>query len=281
VKNTSSRRTSSGRWRNAPERALATQDLIVGLREEILATTKLAMALDFLASELRHSGVFAPAMARLDHYFAPFQTFIIAEAEREEGRFDFAVALAVLQREAQYRADGATPQGMFFFQFECLCRNRLGYDRGLEAMARDPLYDEAWRQWIPVVRRQMGLVDFAELIYVRSEHYAKSRARRLGTSEEPEAPVLFGEKEGLIALAHHRKDPLWLFAALARHLGYPSVPRLKPVDETKQVLPLLLRRVERLEMRLKLLEEEQRGGIDLSRFMGTDAGAVGRAKPSE
>ena len=32
-------------------------------------------------------------------------------------------------------------------------------------------------------------------------------------------------------------------------------------------IPLLLRRVERLEQRLKLVEEEQRGGIDLSKFM--------------
>ncbi len=32
------------------------------------------------------------------------------------------------------------------------------------------------------------------------------------------------------------------------------------------MIPLLMRRVERLEQRLKLVEEESRGGIDLSRF---------------
>ena len=38
--------------------------------------------------------------------------------------------------EAEYLARGATRQGMFMYQFECLCRNRLRYERGLDAMAR-------------------------------------------------------------------------------------------------------------------------------------------------
>ncbi len=44
------------------------------------------------------------------------------------------------------------------------------------------------------------------------------------------------------------------------------MPLPKPVDEAVEILPALMRRMERLETRLKLLEEEQRGGIDLSRF---------------
>ncbi len=79
-------------------------------------------------------------------------------------------------------------------------------------------------------------------------------------------PVLFGEKEGKIALANRHKDPLLLFSALERHLGYPSVPKPKRSDQTKDVLPTLLKRLERLETRTKLLVDEQRGGIDLSRF---------------
>ncbi len=253
-------------------RHVATQELILSLREEVLATSKLPMALDYLSAELRHSGTMAPAMAQLSHYFTPFQTFVMSEAERDGGRFDFLSALEILEREARYRAETPTPQGTFMFQFECLCRNRLGYDRGLEAMSRDPIYDAAWSEWILIVRRQVGLVDFADLIYVRSAHYARTRKNRglaqEGVQEVADKPVLFGEKEGLIALAHRQKDPLWLFSALARHLGYPTVPRPKRPDEHKDVLPLLLRRVERLEQRLKLMEEEQRGGIDLSRFMG-------------
>jgi hypothetical protein len=84
----------------------------------------------------------------------------------------------------------------------------------------------------------------------------------------PEKPVLFGEKEGKIALASRQRDPLYLFSALERHLNYPTVPRPKPVDETKQLLPNLLRRVDRLEARIKLLEEEHKGGIDLAKFFG-------------
>jgi len=245
--------------RERMQQAMSTQELLVAIRQEILATTKLPMALEFMSSELRLTGGFATAMARLEHYFTPFQAYVIEEAERAEGRFDFRVALEVLEREADYRAKGASLQGIFLYQFETLCRNRLGYERGLEAIAGDPLYDEAWREWILTVRRQVGIVDFADMIFVRSEHYKKVRG-------ESGKPVLFGEKEGKIALANRRKDPLFLFSALARHLGYPSVPRPKPPDSADQTLTVLKRTVERLETRIKLLEEELRGGINLARF---------------
>ena len=156
-------------------------------------------------------------------------------------------------------AAGPSLQGVFLYQFETLCRNRLGYDFGLEAVAGDPIYNDDWRQWILTVRRQIGLVDFGDMIYVRSELYRQ-------THKDMDKPVLFGEKEGKIALANHRKDPLYLFSALARHLGYPGVPRPKPEDTQRYVLPALQRKVERLEVRIKLLEEEIRGGINLSRF---------------
>src|SRR5262245_49698638 len=109
----------------------ATQDLLGLVREEILSTTKLPMALDFMASELRVHGVFSTAMARLSHYFSPFQTYVVSEAERDRGRFDLRVGLKILEREADYRGRGATPQGIFLYQFEAIARNRLGYDKGL------------------------------------------------------------------------------------------------------------------------------------------------------
>lgn len=254
---------------------MATQDLLAALRDEVLSTTKLPMAIDFMATEMRLGGGCAPAMARLAHYFTPFQTFVMSEAENERGRFDFRIALEILHRDANYRANEATPQGMFLFQFESLCRNRLGYDRGLEAISRDPIFDEAWREWILTVRRQVGLVDFADLVYVRSQHYVNQRRKRDLDPDGPEKPVLFGEKEGKIALANRQKDPLWLFAALERHLNYPTVPRQQPVDETKNLLPAIVRRLERAESRLKLLEEEQKGGIDLSRFYQPPTGEAG------
>jgi hypothetical protein len=244
---------------------LSTQDLLTAIRQEILSTTKLPLALDFMASELRLTGGYSSAMARLDHYFTSFQVFVIREAEREEGKFDIRIALEVLEREAEYRSKGLTPQGIFLFQFETLCRNRLGYDRGLEAVAGDPAYDEAWREWILTVRRQVGIIDIADLIYVRSEHYRAVKG-------EPDKPILFGEKEGKIARANRHKDPLFLFSALARHLGYPSVPRPKQQESEGQMVLLLHRRIERLEQRIKLLEEELRGGINLARYYASPKG---------
>lgn len=245
--------------RERMQQDMSTQDLLEAIRQEVLTTTMLPFALDFMASELRLTGGFATAMARLPHYFTSFQTYVVGEAEKAEGRFDFRIALEILQREVEYRATGASPQGIFLFQFEALCRNRLGYDRGLEAMAGDPIYDDQWREWILTARRQIGLIDFADMIYVRSELYRKSR-------KKAEKPILFGEKEGRIALANRRKDPLYLFSALQRHLSYPVVPRPRPEDMQRYILPTLQRRVDRMDARIKLLEEELRGGINLSRF---------------
>jgi hypothetical protein len=252
---------------------LPMQELLAAVRDEVLSTTRLPLAIDFLLAELKHAGVFGTAMARLSHYFAPFQTYIVSEAENERGRFDLRVALAILQAEADYRAREVTRQGLFVFQFESLCRNRLRYDPGLAAIAEDPFYDAAWREWILTVRRQVGIVDFADMVYVRSQHYLASRRQQ--ELAPPDQPILFGEKEGKIALANRRKDPLYLFAALQRQLGYPAVPRPRRPDEAPQLVPQLARRVERLEMRLKIIEEEQRGGFDLSRFYGPH----GRGEP--
>lgn len=244
------------------------QDLLLSIREELLATTNLPKAVDFLTAELKLTGGLSEGMRRLGHYFTPFQAFVVGEAEREGGKFDFRTALEVLRLEAAFRGEGCSPQAAFVYQFEAIARNRLGYDRGLEAMSRDPIYDADWREWILTVRRQIGIVDFADLLYVRSAHFAQARAAQGFEPDGTEKPILFGEKEGRIALAHRRKEPLLLFAALQRHLNYPTVPRPQRADEQKHVLPLLVRRMERLESRLKLVEEEQRGGIDLSRFMG-------------
>ena len=242
------------------------QETLEALREETLATTNLPLAIDYLLSELKHQGVMAPALARLDHYFAPFQTYMIAAAEDDCGRFDFRMALDILHREALYRAGEPTRQGVFLYQFETLCRHRLNYDRGLAAIAADPLLDESWAIWIKTVRRQIGLIDFADMIYVRSDYYVEELERRGKEFPGTGRASLFGSREGKIAWANRRKDPLLLFAALQRQLGYPEVPRLKRVDKTLQLVPSLLRRVEHLEKRLKLMEDEQQQGIDLTKF---------------
>jgi len=243
------------------------QELMVHIREELLATSKLPMAMDFLLTELRHAGVMSNAMARLTHYFTPFQAYVMREAEDERGRFDMRIAVAILQKDAEYRAAELSPQGLFIFLFEAICRNRLRYDPGLLAIANDPFFDDSWKEWILTVRRQVGLVDFADLVYVRSELY-RAQARVRGEEPDPDKPVLFGEKEGKIAWANRRKEPLFLFAALQRHLSYPEVPRPQPVDNTPDLIPQLSRRIEQLESRIALMEEEQRGGIDITKFYG-------------
>ena len=189
------------------------------------------------------------------------------------------VALEVLRSEAEYRAAGASPQGLSVFHFEILCRNRLRYDQGLTAVAADPWYDENWRDWLLFVRRQVGIIDFADLVFVRSQFYHQRREAHAGESLPPEKPILFGEKEGKIAFANRQRDPLFLFAALQRHLGYPPVPRAKRPDESAQLVPTLLRRVERLEQRTKLLEEENRDGtFDLTKFYAAASKLDGPSK---
>jgi len=250
---------------------MATQDILAMLREEALASTRLPLAIDYMASELRHSGGMAPAMAKLGHYFTAFQTYVVSEAENERSQFDIRVGLSILQHDAAYRAESPKRQGVFLYQFEALCRNRLGYDRGLAAVAEDPLFDDAWKQWVLTVRRQIGIIDLASLIYVRCEYYGVKQSQRghVPTEEEADTVVLFGQKEGQIALANRGKEPLLLFSAMQRQLGYPGVPRQKPVDQTRDITASLSRRVERLETRLKFLEDEQRkGGINLEQFYG-------------
>ena len=55
----------------------------------------------------------------------------------------------------------------------------------------------------------------------------------------------------------------WAARASKLWLAWPALPCPAP---SLLCAPLLARRLERLEMRVKLLEEEGRGGIDLSRF---------------
>jgi hypothetical protein len=237
----------------------STQEFLAMIRNELLATTQLPLAVDFLLTDMKHTGVLSAAMSRLGHYFTPFQTFVIAESEREEGRFDFRIALEVLAHEVKYRSQNPPVQGIFFYQFETLCRNRLGYDRGLEVIIRDDIYNDDWKAWLQILRRQIGLVDLADMIFYRSEFYKQKHG-------ETEVVSLFGEREGRIAFAVRKRDPMYLFSALSRHLGYPSVPRQKQVAEEENLIPVLQRRIEHLENRIQLLEEELRGGINLNRY---------------
>lgn len=243
------------------------QSLLKQMRYEVLATTKLPMAIDYMVAELSQTGMMSTAMQRLGHYFEPFQSFLVASAEDDLGRFDMGRALLVLEHEARFRSTDASANAMFFFQFETLCQNRLDYDSGLAAMAADAVYNEDWQRWILTVRHKIGLVQLGDLVYVHSQHYVDRQNQKGGDFTMPD-PLLFSDREGRIALANRSHEPMYLFSALQRQLGYPAIPKPKPQDSAEFVLPNLVRTVERLETRIKLLEDENREkGIDLSKFM--------------
>jgi hypothetical protein len=249
---------------------LPSQEVLATLDQEILTTTRLPMAVQFLATEIKHSGLLASGFERLDHYFTPFQAFVVRQAEDEKMRFSMATALLVLEREATYRANNPTRPGLFVYQFETICRNRLGYWDGLTAMSQDPFYDADWSAYLEVMCKQVGVVDFADLVYYRSD-FAVIEQRRRVRDFEPSLPMLFGEKEGKIAKASRGRDPLFLFAALQRQLGYPEVPRPRPKDDTNTRLEQMQTKIRELEARLRLLESETRGApIDWSQFAKPD-----------
>lgn len=244
---------------------LPSQEILSRIHEEILTTTRLPMAIQFLATDMNHSGNLSSGFTRLSHYFTPFQAFVIQQSEAEGLRFSMPVALLVLEREAIYKTERPTREGLFVYQFETLCRNRLGYVDGITSMGGDPMYDEPWRHFLDTVRRQIGIVDFGELVYLRSELYVTDQKRRQPSYEPPVAP-LFGEKEGKIAKASLRRDPLFLFAALHRQLNYPEVPRPRPRDDAGARIETLSVKVREMEARIRLLEGEMRGNIDLTQL---------------
>ena len=245
---------------------LPSQEILARVGEEILSTTRLPLAIAFLTGEIKGVGLMAPAMARLGHYFTPFQAHVIGQAEGDFSRFSIDQALLVLEREAKFKAEGPTRAGLFVYQFEALSRNRLGYTRGLDAIAGDPFYDDDWKGYIRQLGARLGDVDFADLIYVRSSYFVAER-RRANPDYEPKYPTLFGEKEGKIARANRGRDPLYLFSALQRQLGYPEVPRPRRPDEAEARIALLEHRVTQLENRLKAAETDMHNDFDLSEVL--------------
>lgn len=241
------------------------QEILVRLDEEILSTTKLPLAIQFLATEIRHTGLLSSGVARLPHYFTPFQAFMIRQSEDEKRKFTINTALLFLEREATYKAGGPTPAGLFIYHFETIARNKLGYDEGLKASSEDPYFSGDWRDYISLVRMQVGTFDFSDLVYVRSNLYVSDQ-RRTNPAYEPPVPPLFADKEGKIAKASRGRDPLFLFAALQRQLGYPEVPRALPTEGVWKQIELLQLRLREVETRLRMAESELRGTFDPTLF---------------
>lgn len=263
-------------FRTCRERRLegvAMQDVLSQVDQEILSTTKLPFAVSFMLDEMRHSGRISQACARLPHYFTPFQSFVLEQAEREESTLTFEQALQILEREAEYRASGAAPAGLFFFEIEAMSRNRLGYMEGLDRMEGDGLFNDDWLEFLQLIRAQLGLRDLPEMVFARSQAFVELR-RRDDPKYQPPFTPLFGEKEGRIAAAGVGRDPMYFFAALQRQLGYPAPPRPRKDDALAQKLEKMSRAIQRQEEKLRILEQEVRGQVDLSQFtVGEDGQA--------
>ncbi|MEZ6060682.1 MAG: hypothetical protein R3C19_09990 [Planctomycetaceae bacterium] len=245
-------------YRERLQNNVPSQEILKTIQEEILSTTNLPKAIDFMRAEILHMGRIGDAMARLSHYFTPFQAFVINRAEDDVSRFDQVTGLEILEREAQYRALPATQAGLFVYQFECIARNRLGYGDGLTAMSKDVVYDETWRRWIQKLRLRLGTRELSEIVYRASQHFQDRRRSQHGgvepedTSRDASAettamPVLFGEQEGRIARANIGRDPLYLFAALQRQLNYPAVPRPDQESEPEKLPGFLEARLQKIE----------------------------------
>lgn len=249
-------------YRERLDARIPSQEILQTIHEEILATTRLPMAIDFLRGEIMLRGRICDGMQRLPHYFTPFQTFVMARAEDDRSKFDQRIALQVLERQAEYLAESPNMPGLFVYQFESIARNRLGYKDGMQAMATDPFYDEHWTNWITRLERQLGTRDLAGFIYGASEQY-----RIDNRITDRDDPPLFGAQEGRIAKANIGRELLYMFAALQRQLDYPTVPEPERDANEEIFHPLLEQRLHEIEKRLKLIESEQRGGIDLSEFI--------------
>ncbi|NOX54210.1 MAG: hypothetical protein GXP27_07155 [Planctomycetes bacterium] len=90
-------------FRERLDENMSAQEILRTIHEEILSTTKLPMALEFLSGEIELKGRISDGMALLSHYFTPFQTFVMRRAE--------AVALRPADRFGHPREGSRVPSG--------------------------------------------------------------------------------------------------------------------------------------------------------------------------
>jgi len=104
-------------------------------------------------------------------------------------------------------------------------------------MAQDPIFDEAWREWILTVRRQSAFVDFADMIYGPERLLSKAAAAAGGGNRGR-------RKADAVRREGREKSPgptgrrtRFISSRLCNAISaYPAVPRPKKIDETQNVL---------------------------------------------
>ena len=146
----------------------------------------------------------------------------------------------------------------------------------------------SWREWIRTLRRQIGMVDLADVIYVHSEYYwqrkqcgARGRPGSTRIHERATRPAgtdpprMVGPGQCRNPLRRPRgphrpgqsqKRSIVSVLIAAPTTGLPRSAAGQSPDKEQALLPQLARRLEQLETRLKIIEEEQRGGLDLTKF---------------
>ncbi len=224
---------------------LPTQDVLATLDQEILTTTRLPMAVQFLATEIKHTGLLATGFERLHALLHP-----VPGVRRPPGRGGEA-AVQHGDRPARPGAGGhlpgqqADPAGAVRLPVRDDLPQPARLRRRADRDERRPVLRRRL-EGVPGDRsaRQVGVVDFADLVYYGRSSRSSSSGGGTRTFE-PSVPMLFGEKEGKIAKASRGRDPLFLFAALQRQLSYPEVPRTKVRDDASTKLELMQTKIAR------------------------------------
>ena len=209
---------------------LPSQEILERVGEELLTTTKLPLAVSFLASEMKHSGLMAPAMVHIGHYF----TAVPGPRGRPGGRWRTQPVLHGEQARLHpgtrqgpsSRPETSSLAGLFVFQFESLSRNRLGKSTpgASRRWRRTPHYNEDWRDYDPPLQTRLGDVDFADLIFVRSLPTSSLERRRRDPGLHAQVPhPLRRPRKGKIARCNRGRDPMYLFSAL--QTASSAIPR--------------------------------------------------------
>ena len=246
---------------------LPAQEILARISEELLSTTKLPLAVSFLYAEIKGSGLMAPAMTRIGHYFTAFQTHVIGQAEIAMSRFSMEQALLILEREAKYKSEDPSLAGLFIFQFESLSRNRLGYTRGLAAMAAGPVLPRGLARLYPHAPDPAGRRRFR-----RPDLRALDVLRARTTEDQPRVRAQVSRPSSASAKA---RSPGPTAAATRCTCSRPSsaslaIPRSRApaVPTSSRPASLLLeQKIAQLENRIKLAESEINQDVDLSQVM--------------
>ena len=121
------------------------QEVLESLHQELLSSTRMPMAIQFLATEIKHSGLLATGLERLPHYFTKFQAFSSPEAEDEGRRIIMPTARSSSSRRRRNQANPDRPGCSSTSSKHSSEPPR--YLDGIIAMEDDPLYDADWTEY--------------------------------------------------------------------------------------------------------------------------------------